>query len=95
MKETLIEQNNGGFNNYIKINNKDEYNIFHSIFFFKYLNLLKSAKKRKIKFEDIKCFNKENENNSIIQNESYNYLKKGTRILNSLIRHNKYKIICY
>ena len=91
MKETLIEPNNGGFNNYIN-NNKDEYNIFHSIFFFKYLNLLKSAKKRKIKFEDIKCFNKENENNSIIQNESYNYLIKGTRILNSLIRHNKYKI---
>ena len=91
MKETLIEPNNDGFNNYIN-NNKDEYNIFHSIFFFKYLNLLKSAKKRKIKFEDIKCFNKENENNSIILNESYNYLIKGTRILNSLIRHNKYKI---
>ena len=91
MKETLIEPNIDGFNNYIN-NNKDEYNIFHSFFFFKYLNLLKLAKKRKIKFEDIKCFNKENENNSIIQNESYNYLKKGTRILNSLIRHNKYKI---
>ena len=50
MKETLIEPNNDGFNNYNYINNnKDEYNIFHSIFFFKYLNLLKSAKKKKDK----------------------------------------------
>ena len=94
MKEILIEAKDKEINEskeFFKYNNS----ILNNFFFFRFLNLLKLAKKRKINFEDIKKFNIDTNANEIIKdnsNNKNNYLIKGTTILNFLIEQNKSKI---
>ena len=94
MKEILIEAKDKEINEskeFFKYNNS----ILNNFFFFRFLNLLKLAKKRKINFEDIKKFNIDTNANEIIKdnsNSKNNYLIKGTTILNFLIEQNKSKI---
>ena len=57
MKEILIETNNKVSEEY-KSDNINEESVPIFFFFFRFLKLLKDAKKRKINFEDIKLVNK-------------------------------------
>ena len=66
MKEILIEAKDKEINEskeFFKYNNS----ILNNFFFFRFLNLLKLAKKRKINFEDIKKFNIDTNANEIIK----------------------------
>ena len=93
MKENLLELNIEG-KNVANINNKI-YNkgFFNHFFFFRFLNLLKIAKQRKLKFEDIKEINQNLDFNAVIDNKSDNlFLIKSGNVLNFLFGKNKSKI---
>ena len=94
MKEILLEQEKKELNLNKDINEFKE-TFFNNFFFFRFLNLLKSAKKRKINFEDIKKFNKRVNTDEIINDlPNSNYSFKNSKLLNSLVIQNKSKI-CY
>ena len=94
MKEILIESNDKELNS-SKNSIKYYDTILNSFFIFRFLNLLKLAKKRKISYEDVKKFNKGIKEDEIIFEKSNNKnlsLIQNTTILNLLIEKNKTKI---
>ena len=91
MKEILIETNNKVSEEY-KSDNINEESVPNFFFFFRFLKLLKDAKKRKINFEDIKLVNKNKDIFSIVSDSNNIYLNNHSTILNFLIEKNKSKI---
>ena len=92
MKEVFLEAKNEELN-FDKNTNEYKGTFFNSFFFFRFLNLLKLAKKRKINFEDIKKINKEINTDEIISDVSdIDCFLKSSELLNSLVVQNKSKI---
>ena len=94
MKEILIEPKDKELNESKDIFKHND-SILNNFFFFRFLNLLKLAKKRKINFEDIQKFNKDtnvDEISKVKSNNRNDYLIEVTTILNFLIEKNKMKI---
>ena len=92
MKEIFLEAKNEELN-FDKNTNEHKETIFNSFFLFRFLNLLKLAKKRKINFEDIKKINKEINTDEIISDVSdIDCFLKSSELLNSLVVQNKSKI---
>ena len=94
MKEILIESNDKELKS-LKDTIKYNDNIFNIFFLFRFLNLLKLAKTRKINYEDVKKFNNDRKVDEIIyeksNNENNSLIHDGT-ILNFLTVKNKTKI---
>ena len=92
MKEIFLETKNEELN-FDKNTNEYKESIFNSFFFFRFLNLLKLSKKRKINFEDITRINKEINTDEIISDISdIDCFLKSSELLNSLVVKNKSKI---
>ena len=92
MKEVFLEAKNEELN-FDKNTNEYKGTFFNSFFLFRFLNLLKLAKKRKINFEDIKKINKEINTDEIISDVSdIDCFLKSSELLNSLVVKNKSKI---
>ena len=92
MKEIFLETKNEELN-FDKNSNEYKESIFNSFFFFRFLNLLKLSKKRKINFEDITRINKEINTDEIISDISdIDCFLKSSELLNSLVVKNKSKI---
>ena len=92
MKEIFLETKNEELN-FDKNTNDYKETIFNSFFLFRFLNLLKLAKKRKINFEDIKKINKDINTDKIISDASdIDCFLKSSELLNSLVVKNKSKI---
>ena len=92
MKEIFLEAKNEELN-FDKNTNEHKETIFNSFFLFRFLNLLKLAKKRKINFEDIKKINKDINTDKIISDASdIDCFLKSSELLNSLVVQNKSKI---
>ena len=92
MKEIFLETKIEELN-FDKNTNEYKESIFNSFFFFRFLNLLKLSKKRKINFEDITRINKEINTDEIISDISdIDCFLKSSELLNSLVVKNKSKI---
>ena len=92
MKEIFLETKNEELN-FDKNTNEYKESIFNNFFFFRFLNLLKLSKKRKINFEDITRINKEINTDEIISDVSdIDCFLKSSELLNSLVVQNKSKI---
>ena len=92
MKEILIEENKEELIDY-KDTDKNKNKLINYFFFFQFLNLLKIAKKRNIKFEDVKEINKNLDIDAILHDESNNYLINKPKLLSFLIGKNRRRII--
>ena len=94
MKEILIEPKDKELNESKDIFEHND-SILNNFFFFRFLILLKLAKKRKINFEDIQKFNKDtnvDEISKVNSNNRNDHLSEVTTILNFLIEKNKMKV---
>ena len=91
MKDSLIEVNREKKQENMNKENNDK-SICNNYFFFRFLNLLRISKNKKITIDDIKKINENIDNNQIIQDKYNIYLTKNQKLLNFLINQNHSKI---